>query len=225
MDAPNMQEKSKTKSYIQTAGLLFILLVLPLGSWYYLSSGLNYQKTARAELKDYGSLPHFRVFDQEDKIFTQDSLKGNMVLASFFKPNAPQTNERFTILKALHQQFDDRKDVLFIQHVLAADKETYNLEAFAEEVDFADRGQIFYLLGTPAQTQDLLTKGYQIPQDGLPKDDADMIQLVANPPNNVSDYPYFVLMDDKGKIRNYYDSREAGQMKRLVEHMALTMPR
>lgn len=225
MEAPKVQEKNKTKSYLQTAGLLFILLVLPLGSWYYLSSGLNYQKTARAELKDYGSLPSFRVFDQNDKIITQDSLRGNMVLASFFAPTAPQTEARFNQLKALHEQFDDRKDVLFIQHVLATDNAPYDLAAFAENIGFEDHGQIYYLLGTPAQTRKLMVDGYRIPQEGLPKDEEGKIQLSADAPNQIADYPYFVLIDDQGKIRNYYDSREAGQMKRLVEHMALTMPR
>lgn len=46
--------KTGVSKFIQISGLLLLLVVLPLVSWYYLSQGYDYQIQARSELKDYG---------------------------------------------------------------------------------------------------------------------------------------------------------------------------
>jgi hypothetical protein len=40
--------------FIQISGLLLLLVILPLVSWYYLRRGYDYQLQARSELYDYG---------------------------------------------------------------------------------------------------------------------------------------------------------------------------
>lgn len=226
MESQQQKSVSKSKSYIQAAGLLLLLLVLPLGSWYYLSSGLNYQREARGELKDYGTVPAFQFVDQDQNVVTADSLKGNMVLASFFFKGHPENASRFKTLQALHEQFDDRKKIWFIQHVFPTKQgAAIDLKAFAQEKDFEDLGQIFYLSGDQSSMEAVLADGYKMPKEGLPKNEAGEIQLEATFPSPINDYPYFVLIDEVGKIRSYYDSSEPGQMKRLVEHMSFVMPR
>ncbi|MEO0776222.1 MAG: hypothetical protein AAFW73_05880 [Bacteroidota bacterium] len=224
----NVQPNSKPprKPYVQIMALLLFLVVMPLGSWYYLSTGLDYQKVARAELKDYGKLPAFSLLNQNDFPITRDSLNGNMLLASFFRLDGPENAERFRMLRALHEQFDDRPDVWFVQHTLSpAAAGGAELKAFAKTVDLAEEGQCIYLNGSPEQTAQLLREGYHIPEAGMPKDDAGKLKIAADLPAELKDYPYFVLVDDEGVIRNYYDYRDPGQMKRLVEHMAILMPR
>ncbi len=218
--------QSKKKAYIQSAGLLFILLVLPLGSWYYLSSGLNYQRSARAELKDYGKVPVFNFADQNGNIITQDSLKDRLVLASFFRSNSTANKARFDVLKALHEQFDDRQMVWFIQYLLPRnDGQNVDSKTFMKENEFRDLGQIFYLQGEGQQVMEVLSKGYKMPVAGLAKNEEGMISFEPNFPNSLEDYPYLVLIGKKGIVHSYCDYRDKAQVKRLVEHMALAMPR
>ncbi len=218
--------KTKKKAYIQSAGLLFILLVLPLGSWYYLSSGLSYQRSARAELKDYGDTPAFKFADQNGHIITADSLKDRLVLASFFRPNASENDARFEVLKALHEQFDDRQMVWFLQYLLPADDgQNVDPKAFMKENEFRDLGQIFYLNGEDQEVMKVLSEGFKMPVAGLAKNEEGRIDFEPQFPSDLKDYPYLVLIGKKGKVRSYCDARDKGQVKRLVEHMALAMPR
>jgi len=53
---------SKKNSKFQILLILTILLVFPLLSWYYLKKGFDEQMEARAELKNYGTLPTFNPF-------------------------------------------------------------------------------------------------------------------------------------------------------------------
>ncbi len=217
---------SNFKKYIQASALMLFMVVMPLGSWYYLSAGLEYQKTARAELKDYGTLPDFSLLNQNDFPITRDSLKGNMLLASFFRFDDPDNKERFRMLRALYEQFDDRTDVWFVQHALRpVQGGGKTIQGFAEAVELQEEGQCVYLNGSLEQIHQLLREGYHIPQEGMPKDEDGKLQIASELPAGMRDYPYFVLVDDKGMIRNYYDYRDQGQMKRLVEHMAILMPR
>jgi hypothetical protein len=47
--------KLGVSKFIQISGLLLLLVVLPLVSWYYLNRGYDYQLQARSELKDLGA--------------------------------------------------------------------------------------------------------------------------------------------------------------------------
>ena len=52
-----MSEKVSGKRKAVIFGVLFVILVLlPAGSWFYLRGGLNWRKTAQAELQDYGKI-------------------------------------------------------------------------------------------------------------------------------------------------------------------------
>lgn len=95
--------KTGVSKFIQISGLLLLLVVLPLVSWYYLNRGYDYQLQARSELKDYGQW--------SIKNLGLDTL-GNTVVFALLKEDSSQDNTlQFTLVKLL-EQFGERSDFL-----------------------------------------------------------------------------------------------------------------
>jgi len=208
----------KEKRPFQTILLMLLLVVLPLGSWLYLKKGFNYQIDAIAELKQYGKMPTFFTKDALGRTFSSDDLKGKLVLLNYIS-NTPQSKERIKTLFSLHEQFDDALGVSFINIGLKP-----NLENIITTEDVQrDTNQIFFI---PTQGERPLFLGkeflYPLYENYTPGD-----SLSFNPiePEDLPDYPFFVLVDKNGTIRNFYPVQNKERIKRLVEHIALTMPR
>jgi hypothetical protein len=63
----------RLKTVYQTVALLFLLVIFPMGSWYYLKTGFAYRKNALNELKPYGNLNSFELKDVNVNVFKIDS--------------------------------------------------------------------------------------------------------------------------------------------------------
>ena len=81
----------------------------------------------------------------------------------------------------------------------------------------------FFLTGDEGKMTDLLTATYKVPIFGT----SEKPEISFDPKVNTlpEDYPYFVLIDNELTIRNYYNINEEASMNRLVEHLAIILPR
>lgn len=206
----------KKKSPLQAILLITLLGILPVGSWIYMKKGFNYQKAAMAELKDYGKLAPFLAKDIFSRDIGSDEIKDNLILLNYYSTDAA-ANERMELVEKLHEQFDDREGVLFVNIGMA---ENAVLE---KEYSTLDTNQVYFI---PASDRAPFFLGREI----LMPTNAQVEQqdsLIFQPidASSLQDFNYFVLVDPKGKIRNYYPADEPRRIKRLVEHIALTMPR
>ncbi len=185
-----------------TLVLLFILVVLPLGSWYYLKNGLNYRIATMSELKNYGKLPAFSYHTFSNNNVKSADLQGKVVVVNALPlQNESLTNAWGTTLEKLHDQFDERSDVCFLVYV--ADTSRTNLESFTSKYQLQDYNQC-YFVPFEAAAMPKLASDYHIGVDSLPN--------------------HFTLIDTKGIVRKHYNVQEEAQVKRLVEHMALLLP-
>ena len=204
------------KNWVQAILLFFILGVLPLGSWFYMNKGFKYQKGAMAELKDYGTLGPFLGTDHLGRNFSSDNIKSSLVLINYYG-KSHESNERMQWVEKLHDQFDDREGVYFLN--IGMDKNV-QLE---EKYGTLDTAQVIMIPKTEGPPfflgRDILMPvNYSIPM-------RDSLEFQAIEVEGLKDFNYFVLVDSKGQIRNYYQADEPSRLKRLVEHIALTMPR
>ncbi|MEO1625317.1 MAG: hypothetical protein AAFV25_09165 [Bacteroidota bacterium] len=205
--------------------LVLFLVVMPLGSWYYLQSGFNYHKKALAELRDYGELPTFALTDQSGLPFTRDSLMGSIAIAGFFDRSDNSSKDLFHLVSRLHEQFDDRKGILFLLHDLNANSSSSDLQQLANQHQLLDARQIRLLTSADSESmQSLLQKGYRVPDMDKGRDEEGNFSFVPAS-SKVGEYPYLVITDTKGGVRNYYTYNDIASQKRLIEHIALTMPR
>jgi hypothetical protein len=189
--------------------LLFLLLVgLPAGSWFYLQSGLNYRKNALADLKDFGKLKSFQLYSQNGDTLRLQDIQGKVVVANFFSPDLSKSRETADRIAKLHSLFDERTDLYFLSHVPT--DSTSQLWQLADAMGIKDSNQWFLLTAAPEELENQERKNYKFPQ----KEEA------MDGENN-----FLALVDTSRTIRNYYDVANNEDMGRLIEHIAILLPK
>ena len=204
-------KKSRAQIIKQTIGLLLLLVVLPGGSWIYLRNGLDYRIEALEELKDYGKVPAGLVLPTQasDEPLTSEYLRGTVTVSSYL-PETPEGQQRLVeVYTKLHEQFDEHDDVLLLTYTQS--DSTQDLKARAQALGLID-GEQWRLVQLPAETSaaDYFQANYALPAE-----------LAAG----MATHPYVVLVDTSLTVRHFYDGAENKDMGRLVEHIALILPR
>ncbi len=197
--------KSTSRKVIQLIALFFLLVVFPAGSWFYLKSGFEYQKEAISELQDLGKVPSFQLTSQSGELLSHDKVNGKLLIVQFCDAQKGEdlayATER---IRALNDNFSDRKeDILFLTHVDNAPQS--ELMALAEKCGVKDHKQWWFLTAAPAVLENI-AKGYAI----------------SDPEKRHST---ITIVDNASIIRNHYQIDKNEDMRRLVEHIALVLPR
>jgi protein SCO1 len=194
--------------------LSFFLVGLPLGSWYYLQQGYNYNLSVKEKMKPKGEVPNFSFTDQNGNTFTKDSLKGKLFIADFFFASCP--NECLIMAKHLQvvqEAFADNENVVIVSFSTDPYHDSIPvLKQYAENLG-ALPNQWYFLRGAQEEIFDLAKKGFKLPAS-LGDNDKDIVHS-----------PYFVVVDDKGQIRNYYDGTNEVEVNVMVANISMIMPR
>lgn len=191
----------KGKIHWRVVGMLaFILIILPAGSWYYLTQGYNYRKDLLDDLKEeFGEVKPYTLQTADGESYGTEDFAGNTAVVNFIGSRDLQREFVWTNLTKLHEQFDDRNDILFITHV--AGDPLANLPK--------DTAQWKIITGTEAQLSKIAAENYNL-------------KFPAE--QNILDNSQIILLDSS-RIRNYYDANDPMQMGRLLEHITIVMPR
>ena len=199
----------KTKNVIKILALGLILVVLPGGAWVYLQMGLNYQKDARAELKDFEAFPLDRLYSQSGVNY--DTIQGDekLKLVCFWEKESQRE-----LLNKLYDQFGSSGGLEFV--LIHTGSQMGELEA--DEF-------VSYLNVDPKKLQNL-KNGFGKPIFTSNESGNTIVDTVNKKEDfSLQSYPYFILMDFENKIKNYYDSRDKAQVNRMVEHIAILIPK
>ncbi len=211
------QQKTPLQKTAQFALLAFFIVVAPLISWYYLSAGYDYQKTSMKELRKYGTYADFNFKTNKGHILTADSFSTRVVLTGILTENDQQNDLIIEKMALLHGQFDDRNDILFAA-INASGKDQ---GARIEKYGFKDYPQCMVLESDKAWP----ATAFKLPTGKVLVDGADSLQTSKMNSGVPNDYSFLILTDAKQQIRNYYNLQKGEEIKRLVEQMALLMPR
>ena len=217
---------SQSKNKLQLLVLLAILVLFPLLSWYYLKTGFDYQMDARAELKDYGKLARFSLIDKNGIAFNNDSLGNDMAVISVLGQDEEINKKVIEVLVNLNGQFDNNSKLKLILTSLDSDNISQeDLNKIFEENSFSENQHVL-LSGEKSVLQSWIGKGIKIPKGVVEKEnEVPEIYLEADNSGSIKDYPYFVLVDTTQTIRNYYHIKEKKDVGRMVEHIALMIPK
>lgn len=190
---------------LQTLALLLFLVVFPLGSWYYLKNGMDYRVATMGELKHYGKIPALSYTTFANQTLTDSFFTNNILITSVLDFQNAAMSETFgKTLEKLHEQFDERKDVLFLIHLADTSATQAMVERFAMTYKLNDFEQCLFLRMPENTAIATVEQNFYLPHD--------------------NDFPYFSLTDIKGEIRHYYDVRKIEEVRKLVEHTALLVP-
>lgn len=221
-----MANKPSFKSKIQTLAILTILIGFPLLSWYYLTTGYNYQMDARAELKEYGQLPAFNFTSHIGGTYSSDSLENTMSVISFFGQNGKMNQKMFNVMRKLNTQFGDNPNLELLMVSIESELESLGVLNGMYAVNQFDEKQHHFLTSSDAEVQKWIGEGFKIPIKWTEKEDAPTeITLEVNKTGSIEEYPYLVLVDKNQMIRNYYHVDKIEEVKRMVEHIAILLPR
>lgn len=212
--------------FLKTAAVFFMVIVVPFGSWVYLQKGLDYQKASLAELKDYGKVADFNLQAADGVTLTADSLLEKLNVVAFVNLSDKGEEAKLAMLYKLYDQFDRQNKVAFLIHdysenALPVDRRN----KIAKESGLYDPEQVYFLGDDSEQIKNLMSRNYKVPliEEGRKEDGAYALKVANN--TSIDAYPYFILVNNEGTIINYYDYKDAKAMGRLVEHIALRMPR
>ncbi|MEQ8707301.1 MAG: hypothetical protein RIC19_25435 [Phaeodactylibacter sp.] len=191
---------------IQIGGLLLLLVVLPLGSWYYLQTGLNYRINAINELKDIAPLADFELLNYNDSLVAQERFADQLVVGHFYTG----ANEKvyFDLLKRMKEQFDERRDVYFLTFREGTDIAT-QAESAQLLLDYGveDPEQFFFLHGDGPQIAAL----------------ADAMKLTAATQSGSLVDNTQLFFSDSAMVRSHYDMTNAEDLKLLIKHITLNL--
>ncbi|NUQ24554.1 MAG: hypothetical protein HUU34_11430 [Saprospiraceae bacterium] len=198
MSAPNK------RTIVQLLALFLLLAALPAGSWYYLKSGLDYHRKAMAELKDLGVMPMPQaILPAAGAALPADSLKNRLAITGFVSLSEEAALDQYGAdLSKLHEQFDERKDVIFVTY---AEGDSSSMTAFVDKYQLLDETQCYFFV-TDAQQIQQAKAAYHLPAE------------------NPGQW-WIALTDTNLKLRRFYEADKQAEVKRLVEHIALLAPR
>lgn len=214
-------ENKKEKNYFQAAMLFLMLIILPGGSWIWLNKGYNRSKAALAEMQNYGHLPDFQLIGLNGQPMDSSLVHDQMTLAVFLNSQDTKTEERLRGLAMLHRQFDERNDFKILIHFT----DDPDLNTIQQRSKLVDEEQIYLVKGTPGTIQQLIKTAYRLPDLDQPREAGSTLDFKPSDNSNINDYPFYVLIDEEGIIRNYYHADRPEDVERMVEHIALTLPR
>ncbi len=221
-----MSDKPSVKSKIQTLAILTILVGFPLLSWYYLTTGYNYQMDARSELKDYGKLPAFNFASHTGGVYTSDSLENTMSIISFFGKDGKKNQDMFNVMRKLNTQFGDNPNLELLIVSIESEENSTGVLAGLFAVNQFDEKQHHFLTSSNLNIQKWMGEGIKVPTKWEKNEDGPTdIKLEENKSGVIADYPFFVLVDKKQTIRNFYHVDNDEEVKRMVEHIAILLPR
>ncbi len=200
-----MEEKKKSSvgKYIRTALVLMLIVLFPFLSWYYLKKGYDYHVEVISDLGDFGSLEKLAVKEVNGDVVNAEILKGNITVSAFLNAS----NDRlFQILKDLKSQFDDREDVKFL---LFTTDPSLALQNELEQKALLEKGQC-HLLDAREHKQ-------------LVKEIYSLGEHCDAWPSEACNYVY--MTNTELTIRQYYDISNQERVIRMVEQLAVTLPR
>jgi protein SCO1/2 len=171
-------------------------------------------RAKRASLPSYGPVPTFSLVDQEGAKFDRAQLAGKVWVADFVFTSCslacPRLTEEMAKLQKLVAGNADKVQLISIS--VDPERDTpERLKAYATGFR-ADPRVWKFLTGPAKQIEDAVVNGFK---QGLSKDldpsEQDGFAILHG--------TRFVLVDQTGQIRGFYDAQEPADMARLRSHL------
>src|SRR5512132_2919521 len=159
-------------------------------------------------LKQYGSVPEFKLTERSGTEVNLTHLRGKIWIADFIYTTCTDTCPLQTAAMAkLQKLFAAQSSVQFVSVSVDPERDTPQvLTAYADKHG-ADRQRWYFLTGQRDQVIRLIRDGFHLSVAALP-DSSESNGMIPHSPR-------FVLIDQRAQIRGYYDSREMEGLARL----------
>ncbi|MBK8195703.1 MAG: hypothetical protein IPK76_21800 [Lewinellaceae bacterium] len=193
------------KIYI-AAALFLILVVLPAGSWIYLRNGLNWRKTAVAELSNYGKIRGaYVIWPDQTK---EDLLKNKVVVVHTFGESPDLTADNRKIIDTGQKLFSQFGQNTYFRLAMISNKGTSEFLSYAQTLPSSEYATWVWTGGLGSWST-ILENSYE----------SYCLAEKVSPAKE-----YYALADTSGTIRRFYDALDDKQVERMVQHIAILLP-
>ncbi len=164
------------------------------------------------QIQVYRKVPDFNFTERSGKEMKLSDLKGNIWIANFI---FTRCQSACPLLAGQMARFQERlvgPKIKFVSFSVDPEYDTPDvLSKYAARYG-AVENRWFFLTGAKSAMRDFVTQGFLLGiADATPEDLASGAELVMHSNR-------FVLVDQDGYIRGYYDSSEPSKMEELVKH-------
>lgn len=159
---------------------------------------------------ELGAVGAFSVVDQDNQPVTQASLLGKPWIAAFMFTRCPTVCPRITArMRDLQQQAaSDGVDVRFVSFTVDPDHDTPAiLKRYARD-QHVNEANWRLLTGDFEAIKKTSVESFKLALEGKPQEGADHLGVLHG--------SHLVLVDERGKIRGYYATKDDEAMKQLL---------
>lgn len=217
-----MENTKNSGKGIRKIFYLFLILLLPASIYFIMTTGKHNmlslpfygQKDISVEIIDgkehtdtiYHTIPEFSFTNQHGKQLASGDVEGKIIVANFFFTSCPTICPKMTsALAYAKNKLKDHKQVVFISHTVDPKRDTVEaLAAYAKKAH-ADENWHF-VTGEKEDIYKHAVKGYLV---GAQED------VLA--PGGFLHSELVVLVDNKGRLRGYYNGTDLEEINRLID--------
>ncbi len=201
----------RKSSYVAVIFIIPLLLgIIVLGYWYW---------TVRIEkhslLPNYGAVPQFALTAHTGSPFTTTDLHGAITIADFiFTSCAGSCPVMSMTMEGLQDTFRTDPGLHFLSVSVDPEHDTPEILSRYADAHHAMPGKWTFLTGERQTIASLTRDGFHLATD-------------VDPDSGIMHSEKFVLIDDEGAIRGYYDSGDESAMHQLVSdarHLMRRLP-
>jgi cytochrome oxidase Cu insertion factor (SCO1/SenC/PrrC family) len=187
--------KSTRERILRTLGLLALLVIFPLTSWYFLQTGLNFTKDKFDKMQELAQVDSFILYPEFGDSITNNTLKGRMSVIA----DPGTTLQYLDSLSLIHEDLADERWVWII------------IRNGSEIIDQNLDSNYPFLLDS--STVKLVRSFRFSRKNGIFDKD------VTINPNEIG------LVDTKGRLRYIYDLDQADELELFISHLVLLVPK
>lgn len=153
------------------------------------------------------SIANFSFTNQNGKTITEKDYKGKIYVADFFFTTCPSICPKMTDnMVWLQEKIKDNPKVMLLSHSVTPDIDDVSvLKAYAKEKGVVDK-KWNLVTGNKRDIYYIARKSYLAVKTGSPEELYDMVHTEN-----------FILVDQKGRIRGFYDGTNLEEVNKLYE--------
>jgi protein SCO1/2 len=157
----------------------------------------------KGQLDHFGKLPEFSLQNQFGKTFTDDDLRGRVVVVDFIFTSCPDVCPLLTEqLAALRKRMPEQAPLSFVSFSVDPEHDTpERLRIFAQQHG-VDVVNFWFLTGPIAEVKRVVTLGFKQAMQAEP--------MREGKPRNVLHGTHFVLVDQRAEIRGFFANDKEG---------------
>lgn len=197
--------------------LTLILFPLVTAALLFLLREIEVQRLGNRAINNYGSVPAFRLTNQDGQPFGSIDLAGKIWIADFIYTTCPGPCPMISSRMSEMQKPLEKTDVHFVSFTVDPEKDTPQmLREYASRLQ-AEPGRWDFLTGPKLAIYDLSRHGFKLAAAEHDGENGEPLHSTR-----------MILVDRHEQIRGYYDATEADAITRLLadtNHLLKEQPR